>query len=178
MAVKRVLSQRNYPGAGDIDDCWVVATVWAAISSRDVRKPTVTEFRARAGKPDRPGPTGGNVYDCNRGADGCWPTLPNRLFGVGSSWTAVYNDLHSGRPASVGVLSSALPARLQYGFKGTHQVGIHFFPATGKLYCMNPLAPHGTVPLTITWIQLRAAMRALIPGSATPYRMLSFPIPR
>ena len=45
-----VISQRLYPGAGDIDDCWVVATCWAARAAGVAHLPTVPEFRAAANK--------------------------------------------------------------------------------------------------------------------------------
>jgi hypothetical protein len=175
MMVLPVLSQRTYPGAGDIDDCWAVATIWAAAASKStIVYPTITTFRMKAGVPDLPGPTGGNIYDCNKGADGCWPTLTNYL-NVSSSFEAVKDHLRAGRPGSISVLSSALPSRLQYNFLGTHQVGIQLIGSA--LYCMNPLAPANSTPGRITYAELQPAMRKLIPGAAQPYRALFFPKP-
>ena len=173
--VLSVLSQRTYPGAGDIDDCWAVATIWAAASSKPtIAYPTITTFRQKAGKPDLPGPTGGNIFDCERGADGCWPTLPNELV-VTSDWNAIVTRLKAGKPASIAVDSAKLPSRLRYNFYGKHQVGVKYEGTT--LYCMNPLAPPDTRPLSITWTELRLAMAALIPGASQPYRALFFPKP-
>lgn len=173
--VLAVLSQRTYPGVGDIDDCWAIATIWAAASSHPtIVYPTVTTFRQKAGKPDLPGSTGGNIWDCNRGADGCWPNLPNYL-SVTSDYDNIKTHIAAGRPGSVSVMSSALPEDLRYNFWGTHQIGVHLIGST--LYCMNPLAPNGTTPRTITYLELQKAMKALIPGAAQPYRGLFFPKP-
>jgi hypothetical protein len=173
--VLSVISQRTYPSAGDIDDCWVVATVWAAASSKPtIVRPTVTTFRKFANNPDRPGPTGGNIWDCDRGADGCWPKLSNTLL-IERDWPTIYRYLHGGMPASVGVLSRSLPGHLRFNFYGTHQVGVHY--QGRNLYCMNPLAPDDSTPGTITWEQLKKAMFDLIPGASQPYRALVFPKP-
>ena len=168
-----VLSQRTYPSAGDIDDCWAVATIWAAAASLPtIVYPTITTFRAKAGKPDLPGPTGGNIYDANRGADGCWPYLPNYL-AVTSNFDVIKEHIKAGRPGSVSVLSSSLPSDLRYNFLGAHQCGVQLIGST--LYCMNPLAPANTTPRTITYVELERAMRDL-PG--TPYyQALFFPKP-
>jgi hypothetical protein len=169
-----VLSQRTYPGVGDIDDCWVIATIWAAASSHPtIAYPTVTTFRQKAGKPDLPGPTGGNIDDCNRGADGCWPGLPNYLVKT-SEYDSIKQHLKAHRPGSVAVLSSALPSRLQYNFLGTHQIGVHLIGS--HLYGMNPLAPNGAEPDRMSYDELEKAMRAL-PVSVAPLRALFFPPP-
>jgi hypothetical protein len=171
-----VLSQRSYPGVGDIDDCWVVATVWAAASSRPtIAYPTTTTFRRFAGVPDLPGPTGGNIDACNRGADACWPTLSNILV-KSSNFATIQTLINEGRPASVSLNSAYLPARLRYNFYGLHQVGIHRPSRYGAIYCMNPLAPGGTTPRTISWDELQLAMVKLV-DSDTPYRALFFPRP-
>jgi hypothetical protein len=171
-----ILSQRTYPSAGDVDDCWVVATVWAAAQSKKtIAYPTVTTFRKFAERPDLPGPSGGNIDDCNRGADGCWPTLPNYLNKT-SSWDVIHDNIAAHRPGSVGVLSSALPSRLRYNFLGTHQLGVYL--QGDVLYCMNPLGPSGDEPDKILYSELQKAMLALIPGATLPYRALFFPKPQ
>lgn len=170
-----VLSQRTYPGVGDIDDCWCIATIWAAASSKPtIAYPTVTTFRQKAGKPDLPGPTGGNIFDCNAGADGCWPTLPNYLE-VTANWSEITTRIDAGQPGSISVDSAALPSDLRYNFYGKHQVAVHRPRLTGPIYCMNPLAPANTTPRTISWDELKHAMLRLIPGASQPYRALFFP---
>ena len=172
-----VLSQRTYPGVGDIDDCWAIATIWAAASSKPtIAYPTVTTFRQKAGKPDLPGPTGGNIFDCNQGADGCWPTLPNYLE-VTASWSEITDRINAHQPGSISLHSAYLPSRLRYNFYGTHQVGVHRTSRLGPIYCMNPLAPANTTPGTISWSELKNAMYHLIPGASQPYRALFFPKP-
>jgi hypothetical protein len=170
-----VLSQRTYPGVGDIDDCWVIATVWAAASSkRTIAYPTVTTFRKFAGKPDLPGPSGGNIWDCNEGADGCWPDLQNFLV-ISPDYDTIKEHLKAGRPGSAALDSAALPERLRYNFFGKHQVGIQLIGTT--LYCMNPLAVNGATPDRISYGELEKAMEALVPGGSQAYRALFFPKP-
>lgn len=172
--VPPVLSQRTYPGAGDVDDCWVVATVWAAVASRpEIFQPSVPYFRARAHKPDLPGPSGGNIDDCFRGAVGSWPTLEPIVKWVSASWEATGALIRAGNPCSVAVDSAHLPFRIRYGFLGKHQIGVMW--ANGKLYAANPLAIDGSAPVSITWTELRDAMAALV--YPTSYRMVIFPVP-
>lgn len=175
MTLLPVLSQRTYPGAGDIDDCWCVASIWAAASSKPtIVYPTITTFRKYAEKPDLPGPTGGNIFDINKAADAIWPTLPNYLE-VTSRYDDIKEHIKAGRPGTVSLDSAALPDRLQYNFIGKHQVGVQMI--ADKLYCMNPLAPANTTPGRISYAELEVAMRKLIPGTAQPYRALFFPKP-
>ena len=171
-----VLSQRTFPGVGDIDDCWVIATIWAAAASHPtIAYPTVTTFRRFAGVPDLPGPSGGNIWDVNKGADGCWPNLPNYLV-VASSFDTIKEHLKAGRPGSAAVDSSALPSRLRYNFYGGHQIGIQLIGTS--LYAMNPLAVNGAAPDRISYVELEHAMAELVdPTPAYPYRALFFPKP-
>jgi hypothetical protein len=161
-AVPPVVSQIGYPGAGDVDDCWVVATVWAAIAADPtIARPTVLRFRAAAHKPDRPGPTGGNLDDVIRGASQLWPHL--RIARQDSTdWAAFAGKLHDGWSASLAVLSSALPVRLQHNFRGPHQVGVVY--AAGEYRLMNPLAHNGAAPAWIEETELRTAARAVAQG--------------
>lgn len=171
-----VFSQRTYPGVGDIDDCWVIATIWAAADSRPtIKRPTVRTFRDFAGIPDHQNAAdGGNIDACNRGADGCWPKLPNVVVKA-SSWQSARTYLYSGRPCSVSTDSSHMSAAHRFNFFGKHQVGIVH---DGKaLRLMNPLNVEGRPLQTISEAELKASMGALIPHSDTPYRLLAFPIP-
>ncbi len=161
-AVPPVISQVGYPGAGDIDDCWVVATIWAAVAADPtVERPTVPEFRAAAHNPDRPGPTGGFLSDVIRGAEGVWPRLRVERY-ESIEWGPFAARLRAGWSASLAVLSSALPARLQFGFRKAHQVGVVW--DHGQFRLMNPLARNGAAPAWISEDELRTAARAVADG--------------
>jgi hypothetical protein len=156
------ISQIGYPGAGDIDDCWVVATVWAATASRPgIRQPTVTEFRRHAGDPDDGYRDGGSLTEIMDGCAGSWPGLDVLKF-ESTSWPIFSELVKSGRPASVALNSGALPPIHRYGFFGAHQCGLAW---TGTGFVLaNPLAPDGSPPKYITEAAIRHAMQQLVPG--------------
>jgi hypothetical protein len=158
VALLAVLSQRTFKGAGDIDDCWVVATVWAYKAScrgaSGLALPSVTMFRAAAGDPDDGYRDGGTLNEIMRGVTTLWPTV--RAIRYVGGWSGFANYVRGQkRPASLAVLSSRLPAYLRFGFYGAHQVGVQYHD--GAWYVANPLAPNGSVPLRITEGALRYA---------------------
>lgn len=157
MILPAVLSQIGYPGAGDIDDCWVVASVWAAVAADpNAPQPTVPAFRAAAGNPDRPGPTGGDLDDVVRGSVRTWPYLTIAKY-ASTDWATFDRRLSDGWSASLGVLSAELPVYLRFGFNGSHQVGV---AKTGPEFMVaNPLAKDGSRPLPCPLNQLRTAAR-------------------
>jgi len=160
-ALPPTISQIGYPGAGDIDDCWCVATIWAAVGADpDAERPTVPEFRAAAHNPDRPGPTGGDLDDVIRGASQTWPYLTLERHDT-ADWETFARRIAEGWYGSLAVLSSALPARLQYGFRGAHQVGVAIH---NGWRVMNPLARDGSTPGWIEEHELRTAARAVDRG--------------
>ena len=171
-----VLSQKSYPAAGDVDDCWAVATIWAhRAATGDTHLPTMTEFRAAAGNPDKPGPTGGNIADIMRACAKLWPGTAVQYSSPG--WTPFVAAVKAGNIASLAVLSSKLPANLRFGFAGNHQVGVAY--EGGQLVVANPLAPQGSAPIPITEDALHKAASAVANGwilaalfEATP--MLNF----
>ena len=151
-----VLDQRVYPGAGDIDDCWVVATQWAYRASTAYPRgmTTVPEFRKAAGKPDLPGPSGGSITDIMRAVRTLWPGLDVIEY-ERPSWSGFMGEMRTGRYASLAVLSSQLPAKLRFGFNGPHQVGVAM--VGGTLLVANPLAKQGSAPIPITEAELARA---------------------
>jgi len=152
-----VLSQIGYPGAGDIDDCWVVASVWAAkVADPHARQPSVPAFREDARNPDQPGPTGGDLNDVIRGSVRSWPYLTIAKYSS-TDWAAFERRLTEGWSASLGVLSAELPVYLRFGFQGSHQVGVAF--NAGEFMVANPLARDGSRPLPCPMTQLRTAAR-------------------
>ncbi len=155
------ISQIGYPNAGDIDDCWLVATVWAAVASGQSYRPDATTYRRAAMNPDRPGPTGGTADQTFRGAKGCWPGANIRRY-ASTDWNGFTSLLKAGWVASLAVNSGALPGYLQYGFYGLHQIGVAY--QNGQYYVDNPLMSNGTSPVSIDEISLRTAARGFSGG--------------
>ncbi len=152
--------QRKYPGAGDVDDCWVVATVYAAkMYDRKLHLPTIPEFRKAAGVPDVRGVSnGGTVQNVLDGAHKIWPHVQVNG-GVFKDWAAFVVPMQKGlRPASLAVKSSELPPELQYGFKGLHQVAA--FLDGDQWWISNPLQRDGAKPDHIGAATLRKAAYA------------------
>lgn len=155
MSLYPAISQRTYPGVGDIDDCTVIATFWAARAAGfSGPLPTVAEFRAAAGRPDTAGATGLTVDNIAKGVAGTaldaldW----QRITG---SWDPFAALIRAGHMASLMVLSSKLPAPL--GFAGLHQVGLGW---DGGFRIANPLAPDHSAPAPITEAAIKGAVLA------------------
>lgn len=145
------LNQKVYPGAGDVDDCWVVATIQAkgGISPNVPGKPSITTFRNLAGVPDKPGSTGGTRRDVYNGAHACWEKDPTFAIPYAPiKWEDTLVLLKLGATLSVAVRSGDLPPEYRYGFDGLHQVSLDW--ADGKLWIVNPLQPEGSPPKQIT----------------------------
>lgn len=155
------ISQIGYPNAGDLDDCWLVATVWAAVASGQTYQPDATTYRRAALNPDRPGPTGGTPDQTYRGARGCWPGANLRRY-ASTDWNGFTSLLRAGWVASLAVSSAALPGYLQYGFRGLHQIGVAY--QNGAYYVDNPLMSNGTRPASIDETILRTAARSFSGG--------------
>jgi len=153
----------GYPGAGDIDDCWVVATVWAAIAAGETYKPSVPVFRSLAGNPDRPGPTGGSGYHVWKGSVGAWPNHKIRKY-TSSNWDGFISLLKAGWIASLGIRLSGLPSSHRYGYKdGLHQIGVAY--QNGTYYYMDPNQPNGSAPRAVSGYELRTAARGFSGGT-------------
>lgn len=159
-----VLNQAKYPGAGAIiDDCWAVATIWAYRAATGATiLPTITAFRAAAGKPDVPGKVvGGNIADIMRAVGVLWPDEPVTEW-AHPDWDGFAALVRAGGIASLAVSSALLPTALRYGFLGAHQVGVVY--EGGQWLVANPLAPQGSAPQAITEPLLSLAARAVDNG--------------
>lgn len=171
--VPSTISQIGYPGAGDIDDCWIVATVWAAIASDgDTTAPSATLARVWAGDPDDGHQDGGSLDETY--------AVARRLNRDAVRWESFDFDpfdalLRAGRPASCAVRSSSLPSALRFGFYGLHQIGGIY--VNGRYYIMNPLDRSGRDVRPIARADLRRAMLDLIP-SVGVVRGVLFPAPK
>jgi hypothetical protein len=149
-------NQVKWPGVGDIDECWIIATYWAlvaaGVTTRD-QLPTIDAFRAAAGVPDRPGPTGGSYRNIMKALKKLFPYSGATTY-VGY-WQGFMSYMKKGYIASLFVYSVFLPKYLQFGFWGKHQVAVVM--QGGKLFVMNPLAKEGSALLPITIGQLIVA---------------------
>lgn len=163
------ISQVGYPGAGDIDDCWVVATIWGAIASRPtVAAPSCTVARAWAGDPDDGHQDGGSIVECMAIAD---RLVPGAFAYRGSSFDVLDRMVLAGQPASVALRSGSLPTRLRFGFTGPHQCGL-VATSDGQRWLMNPLDASGRDLRPIGRAEIQTAMLDLL---ATEYRAVVFP---
>jgi hypothetical protein len=155
-----VFDQRTWPGAGDVDDCWVVSALQAMnATSPWAHLVSVPVFRKAAGVPDHPHQAdGGNVGAIRRGLVGCYPALRG-LVSVfrGDPLGRLEAELLAGHPASVSIIAGKLPVPLRFGFTGAHQVTL---AARGDRYLFaNPLARPQSRWLTIDWRDVAPAIR-------------------
>ncbi len=162
MTLPTAFSQRTWPGAGDIDDCWVVSTIWAACAAGATYKPTVPQFRAAAHKPDLPGPTGGDLDDIMRAIPDLWPDAVAEEF-RDEDWAGFMDMLKAGWVASMAVLSAKLPASLQYRFYGAHQIAVGM--TSGLIFVMNPLMVQGAALRVIGESELKRAALSVANGT-------------
>jgi hypothetical protein len=174
LLIEQVFSQRTWPGAGDVDDCWVVS----AIQCADAVAPwltllTVRQFRAHAGDPDDDVADGGNVADLVQGIGSAWPRLAPLCTPVRGDrlWVDVLAAIKAGRPMSLCVSSAKLTH--QYGFSGLHQVTVFWDGIS--LRVANPLAADRSIPTRILGATLQAAAQAY--GNGKVYGVL-FPTQR
>jgi hypothetical protein len=155
-----VFSQISWYGVGDIDECWIIATYWALVATGVMTReqlPSIAEFREAAGRPDKPGASGGNNYVIMKALKTMAPDADASLFiGGMANFT---KQLKLGYVASLSVLSGALPAYLRFGFSGAHQVSVYY--KAGKFYVANPLAKEGSGLLQISAADLAKAAGAL-----------------
>src|SRR5574343_1566660 len=157
-----VFNQKHWPGAGDIDDCWVVSAIQAANAVAPwLRLPSVPVFRAAAGNPDKPGPTGGNLADIVQGCETLWPRyFKDRLKRLrGAAWNDFAAHVNAEQPVSVATVSAKLPPRLRFGFAGMHQITVARSGA-GQWLVANPLAPVYSRWIEVNPAELKPAVMA------------------
>jgi hypothetical protein len=140
-----VFNQVKWPGAGDVDDCWVVSSLQAMnVTAPELRLVSVPTFRVAAGNPDMPGPTGGSLEDTIQGMVNLFPFYAGELRKLkGWTWDDFADLAREHRPMSVAVISGKLPTRLRYGFVGDksfHRITV-VVKGAGRWLVANPLAP-------------------------------------
>jgi len=162
-----VFNQRKWPGAGDVDDCWVVSAIQAMhVTAPWLRLVGVKEFRKAAGRPDVQGEAnGGQLRHVKLGCEGVFPQWYRAADGprirvvAGGTWDQLKDDALEHRPLSVAVVSAKLPARLQFGFGGYHQITV-VAKASGRWLVANPLAPAYSRWVEVNPSELRPAVVA------------------
>lgn len=153
-----IYNQASWPGAGDVDDCAVIATFWAGRASGYTGSlPTIAAFRAAAGRPDAPGPTGLTNTQVWRGVQGTVLGTLHPILRAFQPWDVFAAAMKRGEIASVGLDSSKLPATLRYNFLGQHRVGLAW---RDRWMIANPLGPDHSAPLPIDEDALRTAILA------------------
>lgn len=157
MLIEHVFNQKVYPGAGDVDDC-VPTSMIQAYATQPAHKPlpTIPQFRAAAGVPDKPGPTGLTIAQAAIGARKLWSETP--IVAQAFTWADFTARAYAngGRtPISLSLDSGALPVALRYGFDGLHQVTVWY--EGGKWWIANPLQANGSAPRTISSSALHKA---------------------
>lgn len=157
-----VYNQIRWPGVGDADDCWVIATFWVLVATGVMTRdqlPSVSAYRSAAGVVDRRGRSdGGSNSDTMKALRRVAPRAVAKLYSGG--FAGFKQLLAKGYIASLSVNSGRLPGYLQFGFKGAHQVAIVL--QGGKFYVMNPLAQQGSALLPISEADLMKAAYALL----------------
>lgn len=169
-----VFAQASWPGAGDIDDCWVVSDLQGVHAVAPwLPLVTVPKYREVAGNPDQPGRTGGTIAQSRLALKTLYPTLAIEAFlpSAELTWATFAAKIQGGRVASVNLVSDALPLALRHGGTGGHRCLV--FPTASGWRIMNPLARAHSRPEEITEAALRAAIAAYGPG----IRCIVFPDP-
>ena len=160
LQTSHVFNQQAWPGAGDVDDCWVVSAVQLAnVSAPWLTLASVPAFRKAAGDPDDGKTDGGNLDEIMAGLRGAYPSIAPYCRKLAKVTAALaWALLLEGRPLSVAVISSALPANLRFGYAGPHQVTLAI--KSDQLYFANPLAPRYSSWIPVSWSALLPALAA------------------
>lgn len=173
MQTSQVFNQRTWPQAGDLDDCWVVSTIWCANAVAPwLYLQTTTAFRTAAGDPDDGKTDGGRLSEIMLACRTLWPQL--KVQAHRGTWAALERLLDAGHVASVAVDSSELPPRHQYGFTGLHQIAL-FVDTSGSLRIMNPLDKDRSRTEVIARDAARKAAKAYGAGTAFDTYAAVFP---
>src|SRR5687768_13980685 len=160
----QVFSQTTWPGIGDIDDCWVLASMQAVHAVAPwLKLPGVKRFRAEANRPDSPNrPDPGDEHDMARALRRLYPDLRIEVVD-GGDFSDFAAKVESGRPAALIVRSSALPDDLQHGFKEIHAITVAFDDELGWVVA-NPLAKAHSKPEPIQKKALEKAVKGFKPN--------------
>jgi hypothetical protein len=160
----QVFSQTAWPGIGDVDDCWVLASLQAVHTVAPwLKLPGVKVFREKANVPDVQGQLDvGDEHDMARGLAGLYPNLPIEV-ADGMPFPEFVEQVRSGRPAAVVIRAGDLPQELQHVYQGIHAVTVAFDDESGDLLIADPLAKPHSKPVPIAQPALRAAIKGFQP---------------
>lgn len=144
---QRILSQKNWPAAGDIDDCVVLADFMAIHCVAPwLWLPNVTQYRAAAGNPDDPTKGDGLTIGQSAAAfKALYPQLAITVIDGTAAWSTFAALVKANRPASLCVKSAAIATK--NGVAVGHRVTVQV--RGGKWYMGNPIkAPHAA------WVEI------------------------
>lgn len=161
----QVFSQRDWPGIGDIDDCWVLASLQAVHTVAPwLKLPGVKFFREKANKPDVQGQLDvGDEHDMARGLEALYPTLEIEVVD-GMPFSQFADLVKSGRPAALVVKAGDLPAAMQTTYKGIHAITVAFDDEKQEWLVADPLARAHSKPVPIARADLRKAVKGFKPN--------------
>lgn len=154
-----VFAQKFWPGAGDVDDCWVIAALKAVFSVAPWEYPhVVSTFRNAASNPDDPTkPDGGTVAQAFTAIQKLYPKIAALTTYIkGGTFDQLQKGVEAGRVADVHLASGKLPTALRFGWAGGHAVTLAF--EGGKLLFANPLAKPHSKPIVTTWAAIKPAI--------------------
>jgi hypothetical protein len=161
--IYHVLSQKKWPGigAGEFDDCWVLASLQAVHAVAPwLKLPGSAEFRSHTGvlnQPDEENP--GTAKNMGAGIRGSFPGLKVQVVNENDSmsFATFASTVKLGRPAALIVKSGDLPAGQRFGFAGIHAITVAF--VDNKWHVLNPLAQPHTKPVTMAEADIRKASK-------------------
>lgn len=163
-----VFNQKLWPGigGGPLDDCWILSD-FMALHAVDpaFNLPTIAAYRAAANivgwkpvSPDTDAVEGGALEHSLKALKALWPKGGNLVELRRGDFAGFLAKVKAGHVGSAAVLSSALPASLQFGFLGRHRIVVYWNGTTLKI--LNPLARAYSRSVAITEAALRTAMAA------------------
>lgn len=154
-----VLSQRTWPGVGDLDDCWVLSSLQCVLAVAPWEHlPGSNVYRHAAGDPDDGKTDGGTIAEQLKAIRALYPYLGDELVPMRG---IVPNELRqrvgAGWVVSVALTLGKLPPSIQYGSRSVpHQCTVA--PRGDGIVFANPLAPMGSKWDDVTWPQIMPAI--------------------
>ena len=155
-----VFSERTWPGAGDLDECWVMSALQCVNASAPwLYLPNSDVFRHAAGDPDDGHRDGGSIAEIVKGVTTLYPEFKGNLTVLrGESFATLKRQAASGRPVSVALSAAKLPDKIRHGTGNVaHQCTVVLKP-DGRVLFANPMAPMGSKWDNVDWNDLRPAI--------------------
>lgn len=161
LQLSMVLSQRSWPGVGDLDECWCLSTMQCVLACAPwSHLPGTDAFRQAAGDPDDGRRDGGSLAEIAKAVRQLWPAIGQRLaVWRGVTWDQLQAGVKGGHPVSVALTLGKLPPRLRYTTSDVpHQSTLAWRESTDSLVFANPMAPATSKWDSVTWAELRPSI--------------------